>query len=150
MDKNNFSITITVNQSSQEVFEAFNNVTGWWTENLKGASGKLNDEFDVQFGEVHYSRQKLVEFIPAKKVAWLVTDSTLSFTKDKSEWTGTTIIFEITEIGDKTECRFTHAGLVPAIECYHACSNAWDDYIRNSLFKLITTGKGTPTGIAGQ
>ena len=49
MDKNNYSITITVNQSSREVFEAFNNVTGWWTENLKGASGKLNDEFDVQF-----------------------------------------------------------------------------------------------------
>ena len=34
--------------------------------------------------------------------------------------------------------------LVPEIECYNDCSNAWSGYIQDSLFNLITTGKGQP------
>ena len=48
------------------------------------------------------------------------------------------------EKGDKTEFRFTHVGLVPAIECYGDCSGAWGFYINDSLRSLITTGKGQP------
>jgi hypothetical protein len=40
--------------------------------------------------------------------------------------------------------RFTHAGLVPAFECYGGCSGAWGFYINDSLRSLIATGKGEP------
>jgi hypothetical protein len=72
----------------------------------------LNDEFIF---EVHYSRQKLVEVIPGKKVVWQITDSRLSFIQDTTEWTGTKVIFEISRERDKTWLVFTHEGLVPDV-----------------------------------
>ncbi|HXS35911.1 MAG TPA: SRPBCC domain-containing protein, partial [Flavipsychrobacter sp.] len=102
-------------------------------------------EFSYRYKDIHYSKQKLVEVVPNKKVVWLITDSQLNFTEDKSEWTGTKISFDISEKDNKTQVRFTHNGLVPHFECYNGCSNAWTDYINNSLRNLITTGKGYPT-----
>lgn len=145
MKTKDYSVSIKVNASAEQAYEAINNVSGWWTENLEGRSQKLDDEFTVSFGDVHVSTQKLVELIPGKKIAWLVTNSRLNFIADKTEWTGTKIIFEISEKGKETEIRFTHLGLIPAIECFEACSNAWGDYITNSLRKFVNTGEGQPT-----
>ena len=145
MKKQDYHINITVDATAHEAFESINNVTQWWTRNLEGSSQKLNDEFTVRFGDVHVSTQKLIEVIPDKKVVWLITDSKLNFIKDNQEWTGTKISFEISEKDNKTQIRFTHQGLVPEIECFNACSNAWGDYINNSLRNLVNTGKGQPT-----
>ena len=145
MKKRDYHVSIVANVPSQEVFKHVNNVSKWWTETLEGNSEKLNDEFTVRFGDVHVSTQKLIEFIPGKKVVWLVTDSRLNFVKDKSEWTGTKISFEISEKGGKTHVRFSHHGLVPTYECFKDCSNAWSQYIQQSLLSLITTGEGCPT-----
>ena len=144
MKGNSLSISLAVNVSAQEAFNSINSVSKWWTENIEGSSQKLNDEFTVRFDDVHVSTQKLIEAIPDKKVVWLVTDSRLNFVADKEEWTDTKISFEIYSGDDKTEIQFTHIGLVPAVDCYHDCSNAWSHYIRGSLLNLITTGKGTP------
>ena len=143
MDNQNFTVSFLVDQTPKEAFNAIQNVPGWWTGNLQGSTQQLNDEFEVRFGDVHYSKQKLIEVISNKKVVWLITDSRLNFVKDKSEWTGTKISFEIAEKDGKTQVRFTHSGLVPEIECYRDCSNAWGYYV-NSLHSLITTGKGQP------
>jgi hypothetical protein len=136
-----FTTTILVDETPQEAFNAINNVRGWWTGEIEGNTEKLNDEFTYRYKDFHYSKQKVTELIPGKKVVWLITDSKLNFIKDKSEWTGTKIIFEISEKDGKTEIRFSHLGLG---ECFDACSNAWGDYINNSLRKLITTGKDQP------
>jgi Activator of Hsp90 ATPase homolog 1-like protein len=145
MKQQDYHVSITANATPHQAFDAVNSVTKWWTENLEGASHKLDDEFSVQFGDVHYSRQKLIEVIPDKKVVWLVTDSRLNFLNDKKEWNDMKIVFDIVPKGDKTEVHFTQIGLTPAIECYTACSNAWGEYVKKSLLPLINTGKGNPT-----
>ena len=144
MQEHNYHISITVKATAHEAFRSINSVTKWWTENLEGSSQKLNDEFTVRFGDVHYSKQKLVEVVPDRKVVWLVTDSKLNFLKDKHEWTNTKISFDISTQNDKTKIHFTHIGLAPEIECFDACSNAWSQYIQQSLGSLITTGSGRP------
>ena len=144
MKKQDYTASITVNATPQETFNKINSVTKWWTEDLEGSSQKLNDEFVVRFGDVHMSKQKLVEVIPDQKIVWLVTDSKLNFIEDKSEWTGTKISFDLLKVEDKTQINFTHVGLVPQVECYESCVQGWDQYIKGSLLKLLTKGQGTP------
>lgn len=142
MNTSDFTTTIMAEHSAKEAFDAINNVRGWWQGQIEGNTDKLNEEFTYQMKEIHFSKQKLVELIPNEKIVWLVTDSKLNFTKDPSEWTGTKIIFEIDATEKGTEIRFTHFGLTPKIECYEGCSNAWERLIQESLYSLITTGKG--------
>ena len=144
MKNQDFTTTISVDQTPKEVFSAINNVRGWWSEEIEGGTEKLNDEFLYHFKDVHISKIKLVEVIPDKKVVWLVIDNYFNFIKDKSEWKGTKIIFEISKKDGKTQLHFTHQGLVPEYECYDVCEDAWSNYIRTSLRNLITTGKGQP------
>ena len=144
MDNLNFTTTLVVEQTPAKVFEAVNNVRGWWSEEIDGSTDKLNDEFTYHYKDVHVCKMKIIEIIPSKKVVWLVTDNYFNFIKDKTEWKGTKISFEIAEKDNKTQLRFTHFGLVPEYECFDICSNAWGQYIQHSLRNLITTGKGQP------
>jgi hypothetical protein len=86
-----------VNQSPAAVFNAVNQPQNWWSGEIEGSSARLDDEFTYRYKEFHLSRQRIVEMIPDQKVVWLVTDSSLNFTKDSNEWTGTKISFEITK-----------------------------------------------------
>lgn len=144
MKKQDYTIQLVVDIPADAVFKSINNVAAWWTDDLKGSSKKLNDVFAVQFADMHVSTQKIVEFIPDKRIVWLVTESSLSFIKDKSEWTNTKIVFDLTQKNDQTYIQFEHIGLTAEIECYKDCTKGWDYYIKGSLFKLLTTGKGTP------
>ena len=141
MTNQNFSTTISVDQSPEEAFKAITNVHRWWSGEIEGDAGRLGAEFTYRYKDVHRSKQRVTEFVPGKKVVWHVLDSELSFAKNKSEWNGTDIVFDISEKDGKTEVRFTHDGLVPRFECYGSCSNAWGTLINGNLRKLITTGK---------
>ena len=137
-----FTTTIVVDQTPEEVFNAINNPQAWWSGEIKGSTDKLNDEFTYRYKEFHLSKQRIVEMVPDQKVVWLVTESKINYAKDKREWTDTKISFEISEQDNKTQLRFTHLGLVPEIECFESCSNSCSQLIQQGLFNLITTGKG--------
>ncbi len=139
-----YTTTFSVDQTPEEVFNAVNNVRGWWSGEIDGSTDKLGAEFTYRYKDLHRSTQKITELVPGKKVVWHVLDSRINFVNDKTEWKGTDIVFEITKKGNKTALRFTHVGLLPAFECYGACSDAWGFYINDSLRSLITTGKGEP------
>lgn len=139
-----FTSTILVDQSPEVVFNAINNVRGWWSQSVVGGTERINDEFIFEVKGVHRSKQKVIESVPGKRVVWLVTESDMSFLKDRQEWTNTRVVFDIMKKGDKTQLVFTHEGLVPGIECYDICTPAWSQYVQHSLFQLITTGKGDP------
>jgi hypothetical protein len=142
MKTKDFTSSLLVDASPAEIFDGLKNVRGWWSglygEEFEGSSQKVNDEFTFRAGDgMHYSKQKLIELVPGKKLVWLVTESKLSFLKDKSEWTDTKLCFDISKEGDKSRVTFTHVGLVPQIECYNSCAPAWTQYIQEKLKALL-------------
>jgi hypothetical protein len=142
MTSQNFTSSFTVEQTPAEVFDAIKNVRGWWTGEVEGNADEVGDEFAYRYPGAHYSKQRVVELAPAKKVVWLVVDSHLDGPEDPNEWTGTEITFEIAENDGATEIRFSHLGLVPGFECFETCSSAWGFYVNGSLKRLIATGEG--------
>jgi len=143
MDQQNYQSSIAADFTPGEAFEAINHVTEWWARNIEGNTEKLNDVFTVHFGET-YVTFKITESVPNEKVVWHVTDCYLPWLKDKTEWTGTTVVFEILPSADGTQVTMTHIGLVPEVECYNGCEAGWNKYFKGSLLKLLTEHAGVP------
>src|SRR5260370_42347361 len=70
MGNQSYTATFLVDQTPEEAFAAVNNVRGWWSGEIEGGTDKLGDEFTYRYKDVHYSKQKLVELVPGKKVVW--------------------------------------------------------------------------------
>ena len=83
MKKQDFTTAFSVDQTPQEVFDAINNVRGWWSEEIEGDTDKLGAEFKFHYKDFHRSTQKITELMPGKKVVWHVSEpnSTLSKTR---------------------------------------------------------------------
>lgn len=137
-----YSATIEVAKSPHHVFECIRDVSKWWGgKDLKGSTSRLNDEFTITHGDAHYSKQKMIEFVPDQKIVWRITEGRLGWLeKDKQEWTNTRLVFEIAPKGDGAVLHFTHDGLVPEKECYSRCSEGWDMVIKTFLYNFITDG----------
>jgi hypothetical protein len=143
-ENQSYTATIEVAKSPHHVFECIRDVSKWWGgRDLKGRTSRLNDEFTITHGDAHYSKQRMIQFVPDEKIVWLIKESRLGWLeRDKHEWTNTRIVFEIASKGNKTVLRFTHEGLVPGKECYSRCSDGWNTVIGGYLFDFIT--EGTP------
>lgn len=150
MDKKDFTARILVDQNPTKAFNAIKNVRAWWSEEIEGPTDQLNAVFFYHYKDIHLCKIKLIELVPDKKIVYLVLDNQFNFTKDKTEWIGTKLIFDITTESGKTKVQFTHEGLVPDYECYNVCFDAWTGYITKSLYNLITTGKGEPNPAEGE
>lgn len=144
MSNDNLTIVFTVEQSPEKAFAAVTAVRDWWSGEVDGSTDQLGAVFTYRHKDVHHSTQRTTELIPGRRVTWHVEGSYLDFVRDKTEWNGTDIIFELTPTDAGTEVRFTHAGLAPAVECFDNCSSAWQFYIGSSLRSLITKGQGQP------
>ncbi|MEZ4802664.1 MAG: SRPBCC domain-containing protein [Gelidibacter sp.] len=145
-----YSTTISVAQSPEEVYNAINNVRGWWSEEIEGPTDALNKEWFYHYKDIHLCKIKVVEMVPHKRVVWEVMENSFNFIEDDSEWVGNHLIFEISKEADGTKLSFTQDGLTPMDACYNVCRDGWDNYITNSLRKLITTGKGEPNPKEGE
>jgi anti-sigma regulatory factor (Ser/Thr protein kinase) len=140
----NFTAAFSVDETPEEVFQAINNVCGWWSEDIEGGADKAGGEFTYRYEDAHRCRIQVTELVAGERVAWRVLDNYFDFTQDKAEWKDTEIRFEITARDGKTEIRFTHVGLVPEYECFDVCSNSWGFYLYTSPRALIRTGRGLP------
>src|ERR1035438_886437 len=99
MSAKDYTITVTVDQSPEEVFNAINNVRGWWSEEIEGTPDQVGAHFTFHYQDLHRTTQKITELVPGKKVMWHVVESNINFVKDKAEWTDTDVVFEIARKG---------------------------------------------------
>lgn len=142
MTLESYTTTINVARPTMDVFNAINQVTKWWSEDFEGSCAQVNDVFIINHAGLHYSKQKVIEFIPATKIVWLVTESKLDWLKkNKDEWTGTRMIFEIIGDGKEASLAFRHEGLGPDKACYETCKKGWDIVIDRWLRHFILFGQ---------
>ena len=69
MKEQNYTLTVTVDKSPEEAFQAIKNIRGWWSEEIEGPTDKVGDVFDYHFRDLHRCTMKMTEAKPGKKVA---------------------------------------------------------------------------------
>jgi hypothetical protein len=146
----NLTTSFSVEQTPEQAFAAIADVRSWWSGQIEGDTDTPGAEFTYTVPDIHYSKFRITDFTNPRRIAWLVLDSYLSFTADKQEWTGTTVVFDIEERDGRTHVRFTHEGLRPEHECFDVCTRAWGEYITGSLRTLIESGAGRPNSFEGE
>ena len=133
-----YTTAIELAKSPDEVFNHIvNDVSKWWPEEFEGKSAGLNDEFVLRTGDAHYSKNKVVEFVPDKKLVWLVTGSIRK--TDNFDWTGTKYIFELTPKANNTLLEFTYDGFIRENE-YDRLVQICDIVIKEMLYNFINGG----------
>ena len=68
MKTSDFTTTLLVDQTPEEIFNSIINLRGWWSEEIEGNTDKLNDEFLYHYKDIHICKIKTLELIPGKKV----------------------------------------------------------------------------------
>ena len=138
--QDSFSTSFVVTQSPEAAYAAIINPRAWWTGDYEGTTNAVGESFTYRYKDLHRSRQLVTELYAGRRVVWQVVDADLSFIADRTEWTGTTIIFDIARGAAGTQVTFTHVGLRPNVECFETCTDAWTTLIHGSLRHLIETG----------
>ena len=137
-----FATTVVVDRSPEDVFAAITDVGRWWTGSIDGRADCVGDEFSYRFGDLHESRQRVIELVRGRRVVWEVIAANLTGRKDPGEWVGSRVVFDLTRVGTGTSVTFTHEGLVPELECYDDCAYAWTFFLDGSLRTLLVSGEG--------
>ena len=143
MKNQDFNCSIAAKVTATEAVHAIGQVWVWWAKDFEGSAEKLNDVFSVRFGET-WVNFKITEMMTDNKIVWTVTGCWLPWLQNKTEWTATKVIFEISSAADTTIINFTHQGLQPEVECYDNCVKGWTKYIPGSLLNLLTLGVAEP------
>jgi hypothetical protein len=142
MDNQEFNCSITVDITPKDAFKTISQVSDWWVNDVDGQTEKLNDRFTVHFGTT-WVAFTITEFVPETTIVWFVSDCNLPWNTDLREWNGTRVVWSISSHNQSTQIDFSHVGLT-RLSCRNQCMTSWTGYIKQSLFKLITEGKGLP------
>lgn len=131
--------------SSKKVFESLTiEIPEWWSKHFEGESDCAGKLFTVRFGST-YKTMLVQELIPHKKVVWEVLDALIDIPelRNKREWVGTRILWEIVEQEEVSTLILTHHGLNSGLECFSICENGWNSFTE-SLSNYLNTGQGQP------
>lgn len=139
-----FTVSITVPRPPLAVFEAIADPRAWWGRDIEGRTDLPGADWTYRYQDLHVSRQRTTALEPARRIVWEVVDAEISFLADKSEWRGTSLVFDLEASGEGTKVTFTHVGLVPEVECYDICTRSWTGLVTESLAKLLREGAGRP------
>lgn len=123
--------------SPSTVFLALTTVeglAGWWTRDTRGSCA-LGGVIEFRFGPGGID-MKVLELIPNQHVLWAVTAG-------PTEWTGTTVSFDLQQEDEWTMIRFKHMGWRESADFMHHCSTKWAVFLL-SLKSLLESGKGAP------
>jgi hypothetical protein len=133
--KASYTTAIEISKSADDVFDhILHDVSKFWPENFEGTSSKLNDEFIFRSEGGHYSKNKVIELVPDKRVVWLVTESIRP--ADNFNWTGTKMIFELISKGNTTVLEFTYNGFILDNE-YDRLVQICDFVIKENLYNFL-------------
>jgi hypothetical protein len=133
--KATYSVDIGVTKPASEVFHhLLHDVSKFWPEEMEGECSRLNDEFVFKTGDSHYSKNRVVELVPDKKLVWLVTESIRK--TDNFDWSGTKMIFALTPKDNHTLLQFTYDGIVLEHES-DRLAQICDFVIKEKLYNLI-------------
>jgi hypothetical protein len=153
MKQQNFQYSIVVPSTAGDAVEKICRIGLWWAVNSTTEAGDdpaVGREkpdyrmFTVHFARTTWSRMEVVEFVPEQFILWKVVDCYLPIFKDPYLWKNHFIAWDISAEERSTRITMTHIGLIPGVECYEDCSKGWSFYVGESLYKLLTEGRGMP------
>ena len=133
-----YTVEIELAKIPSDIFNHVIDLKKWWPENFEGEDIKLNSEFEFQTGDSHYSKNKVIEFVPDKKLVWLTTKSIRK--TDNFDWTGTKMIFELIPKDNNTILKFTYDGVVLENE-YKRLVQICDMTVKELFYNFIIKGK---------
>ena len=135
-----YTVTVLLDMPADELFRVITvELGGWWPEEIRGGCTAPDVEFELFTADSHYSRNRVIEWIPGGRVVWLVTDSLRKL--DGHRWTGTRMIFDLLPRQGATELSFTYDGPVPKEETGRL-AEVCDSVIRDRLYHYVEHRRG--------
>lgn len=145
MTGKDYSCSIQAPVPVQQAFDRIGQVSEWWAKDFEGRAKEQGDAFTVRFGKT-FVDFTIAQADPGKRIVWQVVNCHLDWLKDKTEWKGTSVLWDLSSKNGITTVTMTHRGLVPEVECYGMCEQGWNFYVGKSLLQLFAEGKGDPNG----
>ena len=141
-----FNLRVRIEASSDKVFDAIaNSIQDWWGI-TKGESNKPGGEFYTTFKPTKWTFRVDV-FEENRLIVWDCIEAYhvhSGYEGIEKEWLGSKISWELEEVGNSTQLRFSHDGLEPNLNCYEICTPAWEMFVTQSLKAFVESGKGMP------
>lgn len=137
--------SIEVQKPADEVYDAITkHISDWWSNDLTGSARDAGDCFTIAFGKTKKTME-ISEVIPNQKVVWTCVQAYIDMSSlaNKSEWTGTQLIWQLNTEHRNTTLTFLHKGLNQNLQCYNVCETGWNTFLA-SLESYLKTGKGNP------
>lgn len=114
------------------------NLAKWWPEDFEGERIGPGTEFVFKTTDAHYSKNKVVEFVPGKKLEWITLESIRK--ADGYDWSGTKFIFELHKQVPGTLLVFTYDGVVWEDE-YDRLVQICEITIKGIFYDFVTNEK---------